>query len=123
MSTLKKFFKSFRHAWHGVLRALAMENSFRIHVAVAIVVLLLIVALGLSRVELAIMIFLISSILTLELVNTVVERFVDLLEPRVHPYAGMIKDILAAAVLITSLAAAAIGILILWPYLRDFFQV
>jgi len=53
------------------------------------------------------------------LVNTVVERFVDMIEPRVHPYAGLIKDLLAAAVLITTVSAGIIGVLILGPYLLD----
>lgn len=119
MNTIKRFASSFRHARQGVIRALAMENSFRLHVAVAIVVIGLLFLLGVERRDAAIIIFVISTILTLELVNTVVERFVDLLEPRVHPYAGLIKDLLAAAVLITSISAALIGGLILWPYLTN----
>lgn len=114
--TLRRFLASLRHAVHGLRLALAEENSFRIHVAVAIVVIGVVAFLGLTRVEMAIIIFLISSMLTLELVNTVVERFVDLLEPRVHPYVGVIKDLLAAAVLVTSIAAFIIGCLLLLPY-------
>ncbi len=117
MNTFRRFLSSFHHARQGVIRALAMENSFRIHVTIALVVIGLLFVLGVERRDAAIIIFVISSILTLELVNTGVERFVDLLEPRVHPYAGLIKDLLAAAVLVTSLAAILIGGLVLWPYL------
>lgn len=117
MTTLERFWRSFRHARHGLYLAVANENSFRIHLAVAVAVVLLLLALRVTPVEAAIIIFLISSILSLELVNTVVERFVDLLEPRIHPYAGLVKDFLAAAVLITSVSAAIIGALIFWPYL------
>ena len=119
MSTLSKFLRSFRHARHGLYQAIAHENSFRIHLAVAVVVVLILIGFKVSPIEAAMIIFLISTILTLELVNTVVERFVDLLEPRVHPYAGLIKDLLAAGILITSVAAAIIGTLILGPYLLN----
>lgn len=85
--------------------------------AVAVVVVLILIGLRVKPIESAMIIFLISSILTLELVNTVVERFVDLLEPRVHPYVGMIKDLLAAGVLITTIAAIIIGALVLGPYI------
>jgi diacylglycerol kinase len=114
--SFRQFNRSFRNAREGLLRALAMEHSFRVHLAVAIVVAGVILWLRIPRVETAILILLISSVLTLELINTVVERFVDILEPRVHPYAGLIKDLMAAAVLIVSASALLIGVLILWPY-------
>lgn len=115
--SLSRFWKSFRYARQGLLRAMATEHSFRIHISVAVVVILGILLLKLTRAEAAILILLVSSILSLELVNTVVERFVDMLEPRVHPYVGIIKDLMAAAVLITSVAAAIIGLVIFWPYI------
>jgi len=96
---------------------MSRENNFRVHLAIALLVVGAMIWLKVNRLEAAILLLLISTILTLELVNTVVERFVDLLEPRVHTYVGLIKDLMAAAVLITSLAAAVIGLLILWPYL------
>ena len=118
MTTFRQFWRSFKHARRGLYLALAQENSFRLHMAVAVMVIASLIILGVKPIEAALIIFLISSILTLELVNTVVERFVDMLEPRVHPYAGLIKDLLAASVLITSVSAAIIGILILWPYVH-----
>lgn len=97
---------------------MATEHSFRIHALVAMAVVIAILFLKLDRASAAILILLVSSILSLELVNTVVERFVDMLEPRVHPYVGIIKDLMAAAVLITSVAAVIIGLVIFWPYLQ-----
>lgn len=117
--SLQRFWKSYQAARQGLIRAMATEHSFRIHVLVAVVVVILILFLRLSRAEAALLILLVSTILTLELVNTVVERFVDMLEPRVHPYVGVIKDLMAAAVLITSVAAIIIGLVIFWPYLSE----
>jgi len=48
---------------------------------------------------------------------------VDILKPRIHPYAKLIKDLMAATVLITSIVAVVVGILIFYPYIVDrFFQ-
>lgn len=110
-----RFWKSFRYARQGLGRALSSENSFRIHVFVAVIVIAAMLIIHLPRVETAIIILVISTILNLELVNTIVERFVGLLEPRVHPYVGVIKDLMAAAVLIATLSAVVIGLLIFWP--------
>lgn len=114
-----RFWGSLRHAGRGLLQALSAENSFRIHVAVALTVTVLLMFLRVPRVELALLILVMASILILELVNTVVERFADLLEPRIHPYVGLLKDFMAAAVLIASVAAVGVGLLILWPHLVD----
>lgn len=115
--SLRRFQRSFRHARHGLTRAIASEHSFRVHVLVAIGLTVFIFLVRLPRIEAALLILMMSSILILELVNTIVERFVDMLEPRVHPYVGLIKDLMAAAVLVSSIAAILIGLLILGPYI------
>jgi diacylglycerol kinase len=62
----------------------------------------------------------------LELLNSVVERFVDVVKPRIHHYAMDIKDIMAAAVFVASLGALIVGIVILGPHvfviIRDYFS-
>lgn len=118
----RRFWKSYQAARQGLARALSTEHSFRIHAFVAVIVVILILFLDIGRGESALLILLISTILTLELVNTVVERFVDMLEPRVHPYVGVIKDLMAAAVLITTIASIIIGLIIFWPFLQPLWQ-
>lgn len=66
--------------------------------------------------EMVAVFLLIVMVLTVEVLNTALERFADLLKPRLHHYVGAIKDIMAAAVLVTSLGALIIGIIILGPY-------
>lgn len=43
----------------------------------------------------------------------------DILEPRVHPYAKTVKDMMAAAVLIASIGAAFVGVVIFWSYFEN----
>lgn len=56
-------------------------------------------------------------VIVLELINTIFEKMVDMLRPRIHYYAEVIKDIMAATVLVTSIGAIIVGILIFAPYI------
>ena len=56
-------------------------------------------------------------VLILELVNIIFERLVDMLQPRIHHYAEIIKDLMATAVLVASAGALIVGILVFYPYL------
>jgi diacylglycerol kinase len=61
-------------------------------------------------------------VLVLELINSIFERIVDVLKPRMHPYVEVVKDIMSATVLIASLGAIIVGILIFYPYLAKIFE-
>ena len=52
-----------------------------------------------------------------ELVNTAVEKAVDLITKEYHPLAGMVKNIAAGAVLVAALVALWIGYLIFKDYI------
>jgi undecaprenol kinase len=67
--------------------------------------------------EFVVVIFLITWVLVTELINTVVERVVDILEPRVHPFARLIKDIMAGVVLISSVMSILLGLIIFLPHI------
>ena len=75
-----------------------------------------------SRAEAIVLILVITAVLTLEILNTTFEAMIDVLKPRMHHYVEIIKDTMAAAVLLTSLSAAVIGIVIFWPYVRSLFS-
>ena len=107
--------RSVQHALRGFQQAVATEHSFRVHVTVASAVTILLVILQLNPIKTAIIVFVMATILVLELVNTVVERFAGLLEPRLHPYVGVIKDLMAAAVMVVTVAAVIVGWLLISP--------
>lgn len=50
-----------------------------------------------------------GAVLALELVNSAVEAVIDLLHPAIHPAIKRAKDMLAGAVLVTSVAALAVA--------------
>lgn len=108
--------KSFFYALKGILFTLRHERNFQVECAAGGVVLLLMLWLPLTGVERAVLFLTIALVLALELINTALERVMDILKPRVHPYARVIKDVMAGAVLLASLAALVIGTCIFFPY-------
>lgn len=114
---MSRFKKSFKFALHGLRYAFRNERNFRIELMVALGVLVLSLFLGLSLLEKSLLLMMCAIVLGMELANTALERVIDMLKPRVHPYARIVKDVMAGAVLLVCFVAVLIGILIFLPYL------
>lgn len=112
---LSRFFRSFSFAAQGIVAAVRKEQNIRFHLMAAVVVGISGWLTGLSKTEWLIVILLIGGMLALELVNTAMERVVDLASPGVHPLAKQAKDMAAGAVLVFAAASAIIGLLIFLP--------
>jgi len=119
MFSIKRLLQSFRDAAHGISYTFKNEQNFRLQILFAAVVMILMFVLPLRRWEQILVLLLILMVLSMELLNTAVEKFSDLLIPRLHQHILVIKDVMAAAVLTTALGAAVIGVIIFWPYLVD----
>jgi len=115
--SIREFIKSVGYATHGIRRVWQEEQNFRIQVFVGALVLGGMFALGLGIAEKAILTLVVAMVLVLELLNSAVERVVDMLKPRLHHYVEEIKDVTAATVLVGSIAAAVIGLMIFLPHL------
>ncbi|KZE40087.1 diacylglycerol kinase [Bhargavaea cecembensis] len=119
---VRKLFRSFRYAWRGVLHGFGTEQNFRFHVLAALIVTCAGWMTGLSQSEWMIVVLLYGGIFALELVNTAIERIVNLVSPEHHPLAGQAKDAAAGAVLLFAVASAIIGCVIFIPkWLNLFF--
>ena len=112
-----QFVRSLMTAFSGLVYVIREENNARIHLVIAIAVLLLGVVLGVSNAEMAAIFFAIILVFVAEITNTAFEKTLDLLHPAVHDQVRVIKDIAAAAVLVAAVGAAAIGLAIFTPYL------
>ncbi|MCR4256646.1 MAG: diacylglycerol kinase [Candidatus Uhrbacteria bacterium] len=108
--------RSFRNALRGIATTFRTERSFRIQIAVGVVALALLSMLPLAAWERAIIVLVVTLVLVLELVNSSLERLVDLAKPRLHAYAGEIKDVMAGGVLVASVGAVILGLIILGPH-------
>ena len=116
MLSIRRLFKSFHYASRGIAVAWRFEQSFRVQVVVAMAVIMLMLWFRLPMGQAIALLLLIILVLTLELINSILERFVDVFKPRIHPMVQEIKDLMAGAVLIASLGALIVGLLIFVPY-------
>jgi len=107
--------RSFGHAFDGWWYVLRTQRNAWLHVAIALAVLGLAAWLGLNSMEWAIIVLATAMVFAAEFFNTAIELVVDLASPQEHPLAKLGKDVAAAAVLLTALAAVFVGILVLGP--------
>jgi diacylglycerol kinase len=116
MGSIRIFLRSVRFAWNGVLVA-SRERSFRIHLAVALLVCIAGFALKISGTDWLIVLLCFGVVMSMEAMNSAVENLVDFVSPQQDPRAGKIKDLSAGAVLIISAVAAIVGIIIFGSYI------
>jgi len=119
--SLKKIRKSFFYASRGLIFTYKNEQNFRIQIFIGLLVIIAMVILKVQNYEAITLLLLIILVLVLELVNTIFEKIIDILKPRIHSYVEVIKDVMAAAVLVSSVGATIIAGLIFVPYLLALF--
>ena len=115
---MPRLVKSIKAALSGFKHVLIFELNFKIMLVIALFVIGAMFYFPTTRIEKAILLVMIFAVLVLELVNSVIERVIDFVHIGHHEKIREIKDLMASIVLIVSLAAASIGILIFWPYLK-----
>ena len=71
--------------------------------------------------EVIALVVVITMVIVAELANTILERIVDIIKPRMHPYAKSIKDMQAGMVLVAAAAALVVGLLIFAPRVWQIF--
>ena len=113
---LKKQLRSFGYAWKGIQSCVGKEQNLSFHLIAAMEVIIAGIVLGITRTEWIMVVMCIGTVIAAELLNTAIEKLVDLVSPERHPVAGRVKDIAAGAVLICAVAAAIIGLIIFIPY-------
>lgn len=117
---LGRLARSFKDAWQGIKYVFRHEQNFRVQIAATIVVLAAGVVLKLDRAEFILIFFLIIAVIVLELINSAVEKFSDLLKPRLSHQIQVVKDIMAAMVFLAAFGSLVIGLIIFWPHLSGF---
>jgi undecaprenol kinase len=116
---MKRWGRGVGFAFEGIISAIKTEPNLRFHIVAAVVILTLAAFFGFQRWEWIVLLLTISLVVVLELVNTAVEKTVDLVTDSIHPLAKLAKDISAGAVLISVIFAIVVGILLFYPYIYD----
>ena len=104
-----------KNALNGINYTFTTEINFKIHLLIALIVIIASYILEVRVYELLLCILLIGLVLAFEVMNTVIEMVVDMVMPKYSPLAGMIKDASSGAVLIMAVTSALIGLVIFIP--------
>ncbi len=110
-----KLIRSFVYALNGLKICFVTQSNFRIHTFLAIVAVIFGIAFQISAIEWIAISFCIVFVITMEMLNTAIEKLCDVVHPDVHPGIKKAKDIAAGAVLIAAIFSLITGGIIFLP--------
>ena len=113
--SLSRRAQSFHFAWRGLVAVARSQHNAWIHGGATVLALVAGLALRPSAGEWALLVLAMAGVWAAEAFNTAIEVLGDALAPNGHPLVGRAKDAAAGAVLVTAVAAAAVGLLVLVP--------
>lgn len=106
---------SFRFAFQGLGTMLRTEKNTWIFIPISLAVIAMGFYFNLEEHEWIAIILCLGLVWSSEAANTALEALVDLTSAEIHPLAKIAKDCSAAAVLLTAITSAVIGVIIFAP--------
>jgi undecaprenol kinase len=122
MLNIRKLIKSFGYAFEGLSYSFRYNQNIKIHILVAIIVLIAGYFLKLTRSDFFDVWILIVLVISAEMINTSIEEVINLLVNEHRLEAKIAKDVSAGMVLLISILAAIIGIFIFLPHILSLFK-
>lgn len=116
---LRDWYTKFSCAFAGVHWALTRQNSFWVHIPVAVAVVAMAAWLNIDSWRWAMIIIAITTVFAAELINTAIEQLVKVVHPQSDPRVGRALDVAAGAVLIAAIGSVGIGLITLGPPLLN----
>lgn len=107
--------KSITYAFKGAVKLIATEHSVMVQFSLGILVTIAGFYFNINTTEWLFQTLAIGLVMSIEGLNTAVEKVADFIHPHYHEKIGFIKDIAAGAVFFASISAIAIGIIIYLP--------
>ena len=118
MTKYKKqnFSNTFKNARKGMRLTLKSERNIRVHIFVAVLVLITACCLNFSISKFCILLLTIASVISAEMFNSAIEFSLDaIFHNKYCRMVGMAKDIAAGAVMVVTIIAVMIGVLLFAP--------
>ncbi|SHH34745.1 diacylglycerol kinase (ATP) [Caloranaerobacter azorensis DSM 13643] len=117
---VRRLIDSFNYAVSGIIYTLKTQRNMKIHFISAFLVLFLSLFLNFSRMELLLLIFAISLVIIAEMINTSIEKTIDLITNEYHPLAEIAKNVAAGAVLISAINSIVVAYLLLFDRVNPY---
>lgn len=111
--------KSLKFALRGMVLLLKTEHAIISQFSISLIFIGLGFYFGITRMEWIVQLFLIGFVLTIESLNTAVEKVCDFIHPDFHERIGFIKDISAGAVSFAVITTLVIASIIYYPYILN----
>lgn len=118
--TKKSFINSVKHAIDGIIYGIKTERHMKIHLLFTLVVIIGGFVFNISNLEWIVCLILIGGVISFELVNTAIERCVDMMMTDLHPLAKFAKDTAAGSVLVMAIISFVVGCMIFIPKIIEF---
>ena len=112
-------FVSFRNAWKGLRVVVSRERNARFHILIGVLTLGVSLVLRISLPEMALVLAMITLVFFAEVVNTAVERTLDLIVTENNQVVKLVKDMMAGAVLVTAAGAVLVGLCVFVPVIAS----
>ena len=109
--------KSVGFAVKGAFKLITTEHSVMVQSSLAVLLIFAGFYFGITKTEWMFQILAFGLVLSIEGLNTAVEKVADFVHPDFHERIGFIKDIAAGAVFFAAMTAIAIGAIIYIPYI------
>ena len=107
--------KSVTFAVKGAVKLITTEHSVMVQFSIGILMSIAGFYCNITRTEWLFQTLAIGFVMSIEGLNTAVEKIADFIHPNYHEIIGFIKDIAAGAVLFAAITAIAIGLIIYVP--------
>jgi len=107
--------KSVTYAFNGAVKLITTEHSIMVQFTIAIVMTFVGFFMNITASEWLFQTLAIGLVMSVEGLNTAVEKIADFIHPNYHERIGFIKDIAAGAVFFAAITAIVIGLIIYVP--------
>lgn len=113
--------KSFRYAFKGAFLLITTEHSVITQSLLAAILIISGFLFHITKTEWLFQVLVIGLVLSIEGLNTAVEKLCDFIHSDYHKHIGFIKDIAAGAVTFAALTAVVVVLIIYSPYIYEKF--
>ena len=117
---MKTFFNALLFALLGIKQFFSRDRNGKIQMVIGLTAIALGFTVSLSSFQWLLVLFCIGLVISLEMINSAIERYCDLVTTDFHPNIKIIKDVAAGAVLVASITSLIVGLIIFIPALVQF---
>jgi len=114
ISILNKLIRSAVYAFRGLWYGFYTRKNLSVFLVVGVILAVLLICLGTTKIRFAVILFSWVLVIIVEVINTAMEKFVDIYSPGYHRGLGLVKDIMSGAVFLSIINASAISVILMW---------